>query len=86
MHRVWWLLGVLLLVLPLGSFAQERGVTAEEVVVGTSMPLSGPAAYWGAVGRAMEAYARYLNDQGGIHGRRLRVVVRDDSYLPPRAA
>ncbi len=68
------------------AVAQERGVTAEEVVIGTSMPLSGPAAYWGAVGRAMEAYARYLNEQGGIHGRRLRVVVRDDGYLPPRAA
>ncbi len=76
----------LLLALPLATAAQERGVTAEEVVIGTSMPLSGPAAYWGAVGRGMEAYARYLNDQGGIHGRRLRVVVRDDSYLPPRAA
>ncbi len=66
--------------------AQERGVTGEEVVIGTSMPLSGPAAYWGAVGRGMEAYARFLNDQGGVHGRRLRVVVRDDAYLPPRAA
>lgn len=76
----------LLLALPLATAAQERGVTAEEVLIGTSMPLSGPAAYWGAVGRGMEAYARYLNDQGGIHGRRLRVVVRDDSYLPPRAA
>lgn len=76
----------LLLALPFATAAQERGVTAEEVVIGTSMPLSGPAAYWGAVGRGMEAYARYLNDQGGIHGRRLRVVVRDDAYLPPRAA
>ena len=75
----------LFLALTVGAGAQERGVTPEEVVIGTSQPLSGPAAYWGAVGRAMEAYARFLNDQGGIHGRRLRVVVRDDGYLPPRA-
>jgi branched-chain amino acid transport system substrate-binding protein len=76
---------VLLVALSWPAPAQERGIAPEEVVVGTSMPLSGPAAYWGAVGRGMEAYARYLNDQGGIHGRRLRVVVRDDGYLPPRA-
>ncbi len=86
MHRVLGLCLVVLLALPFATTAQERGVTAEEVVVGSSMPLSGPAAYWGAVGRAMEAYARYLNDQGGVHGRRLRVVLRDDGYLPPRAA
>ncbi|MCS7173835.1 MAG: ABC transporter substrate-binding protein [Armatimonadetes bacterium] len=84
-------LAVFLLVVGLAGLlgratAQERGVTPEEVVIGTSMPLSGPAAYWGAVGRGMEAYARYLSEQGGIHGRRLRVVVRDDGYLPPRAA
>ncbi len=86
MRTAAWLCAVVLLALPLSAGAQERGVTADEVVIGSSMPLSGPAAYWGAVGRGMEAYARYLNDQGGIHGRRLRVVLRDDSYLPPRAA
>lgn len=68
-----------------GASSQERGVTADEVVLGTSMPLSGPAAYWGAAGRGMEAYARWINDQGGVHGRRLRVVARDDAYLPARA-
>ncbi len=86
MRIAWVLLLAALVSVPFGAVAQERGVSPDEVVVGTSMPLSGPAAYWGAVGRGMEAYARYLNDQGGIHGRRLRVVVRDDSYLPPRAA
>ncbi|MDR7463596.1 MAG: ABC transporter substrate-binding protein [Armatimonadota bacterium] len=65
--------------------AQERGVTPGEVVFGSSMPLSGPAAYWGGVGKGMDAYVRYLNDQGGIHGRKLRFVLQDDSYLPPRA-
>jgi len=85
MRSVLGMCTVLLLALSWAGAAQERGITPEEVVIGTSMPLSGPAAYWGAVGRGMEAYARYLNDQGGIHGRRLRVVLRDDGYLPPRA-
>lgn len=64
----------------------ERGVTATEIVVGTTMPLSGPAAFWGVpISGAMEAWFRHLNDQGGINGRRLRLVARDDGYLPPRA-
>lgn len=67
--------------------AQERGITPTEIVIGTTVPLSGPAAYWGlGVGRGIDAYLKSINDQGGIHGRRFRVVLRDDSYLPARAA
>lgn len=65
---------------------QERGVTTAEVVIGTSQPLSGPAAFWGVpVTGGMDAWIRFINDQGGIHGRKIRLVARDDSYLPPRA-
>ncbi len=64
----------------------ERGVTASEIVLGTTMPMSGPAAFRGVgVGGGMEAWMRTINDAGGIHGRRLRLVVKDDGYLPPRA-
>jgi len=64
----------------------ERGVTASEIVLGTTMPMSGPAAFWGVgVSGGMEAWLRTINDAGGIHGRRLRLVVKDDAYLPPRA-
>jgi ABC-type branched-subunit amino acid transport system substrate-binding protein len=66
--------------------AQERGVSATEVVIGTSQPLSGGAAFWGVpVTGGMEAWIRLINEQGGIHGRRIRLVALDDSYLPPRA-
>lgn len=64
----------------------ERGVTATEILVGTTMPLVGPAAFWGVgVSGGIDAWFRYINDQGGIHGRRLRLIVKDDAYLPPRA-
>ncbi len=64
----------------------ERGVTPTEIVLGTTMPMSGPAAFWGTgVSGGMDAWLRYINDQGGIHGRKLRLVVKDDGYLPPRA-
>lgn len=65
---------------------QERGVTDTEIVIGSSQPLSGPAAFWGqGVGGGMAAYLAWINDQGGIHGRKIRLVLRDDSYLPTRA-
>lgn len=65
---------------------QERGVTSNEIVIGSSQPLSGPAAFWGqGVGGGMDAYLKVLNEAGGIHGRKIRLVLRDDSYLPPRA-
>ena len=64
----------------------ERGVTPTEIVLGTTMPMSGPAAFWGTgVGGGIDAWLRHINDQGGIHGRRFRFAIRDDAYLPPRA-
>ncbi len=81
--------GALLAVLLLFSAAaqsQERGVTPTEVVIGTSQPLTGPASFWGLpVTGGMDAYIKLINDQGGIHGRKIRLVALDDSYLPPRA-
>ncbi len=79
----------LLALLVTGTVAQtqERGVTATEVVIGTSQPLSGPASFWGLpVTGGMDAYIKFINDQGGINGRKLRLVALDDSYLPARAA
>lgn len=65
--------------------ADVPGVTDKEVVIGVTTPLSGPAALWGTTGRGMEAWAAYVNDQGGVHGRKLKVVVKDDAYNPTRA-
>jgi branched-chain amino acid transport system substrate-binding protein len=79
----------LLVVLWLASVvsAQPRtpGVTDTEVAIGVTGPLSGPAALYGNLGLAMDAWARYVNDQGGIHGRKLRVVRMDDAFNPGRA-
>ncbi len=64
----------------------ERGVTATEIVMGTTMPLSGGAAFWGVpISGAIDAWFKTINDQGGISGRKLRLVVKDDGYVPPRA-
>jgi ABC-type branched-subunit amino acid transport system substrate-binding protein len=69
------------------AFAQTKapGVTDTEVTVGLTMPLSGVAAAWSNTGVAMEAWARQVNEQGGIHGRKIKVVMKDDGYNPGRA-
>ena len=67
--------------------AQRRapGVTDTEIVLGTSTPLSGPAAAWGNTARGMEAWTAHVNEQGGVHGRKIRFSIKDDGYVPGRA-
>jgi len=65
--------------------AQSPGVTEGEVVIGVTVPLTGPAALYGNLGVAQEAWAKHVNDQGGVHGRKLKVVIRDDGFNPGRA-
>ncbi|MFZ5818092.1 MAG: ABC transporter substrate-binding protein [Bacillota bacterium] len=60
------------------------GVTDTEIVIGTWMPLTGPAAPWGVIGRTYEAYFKMVNEQGGIHGRKVRVIIEDDGYNPAK--
>ena len=64
--------------------AQDPGVTDTQVLIGNWGPQSGPAAAWGTVGTAVDAYFQYINDQGGIHGRQLVLATRDDGYDPAR--
>lgn len=66
------------------GFAADPGVTDTEIVIGNWGPQSGPAAAWGTVTTAIEAYFNYINDQGGIHGRKLVLASRDDGYDPAR--
>lgn len=60
------------------------GVTETEIRIGTWAPLTGPAALWGAVARGTDCYFKMINDEGGIHGRRLKLYIRDDAYQPAR--
>jgi branched-chain amino acid transport system substrate-binding protein len=65
--------------------ASVPGVTDTEITIGITGPLSGPAAAWGTIAMASEAYATHVNAQGGIHGRKLKIVLKDDGYNPGRA-
>ncbi len=63
-----------------------RGVTDNEIVLGNHTDLSGPVAIWG-VGATNGARLRFdrANDEGGIHGRKIRFIVEDTQYQVPRS-
>lgn len=68
-----------------GAWAQAvRGVTDTEILVGQTGPQTGPAALWGAVARGTGLYFKGINDEGGIHGRKIKYFLRDDSYSPAK--
>ena len=76
---------VLLLAGPLANAADPPGVTATEIKIGQTMPYSGPASSFGALGKMNVAYMQMINDQGGVNGRKINMISRDDGYSPPKA-
>lgn len=61
-----------------------RAQSRDEIRVGITAPLSGPAAVYAPVSTALEAYFAMVNDAGGINGRGLRLIVADDGFTPNR--
>jgi ABC-type branched-subunit amino acid transport system substrate-binding protein len=70
------------------SAEKVPGVTDAEILLGTHLPLSQtPAAAYAPLGNGMKAYFDYINDtEGGVYGRKIRLVICDDHYNPPDAA
>jgi len=69
----------------LASQAQQ-GVTKDEILVGTIQDLSGPIAAFGkAVRQGMLLRIDEINEQGGIHGRKIKLIAEDNGYDPKRA-
>jgi branched-chain amino acid transport system substrate-binding protein len=63
-----------------------RGVSATEIVLGMHTDLSGPAATYGvSSSNAVKMRFDELNEKGGVHGRKIRLVVEDTQYQVPRA-
>ena len=65
--------------------AQTPGVTATEIKVGNTNPYSGPASAYGTIGKALGAYFKKVNDEGGVNGRKINYISYDDGYSPPKA-
>jgi ABC-type branched-subunit amino acid transport system substrate-binding protein len=60
------------------------GITDTEIKIGQTMPYSGPASPYGAIGKAELAYFKMLNEHGGINGRKINLISLDDGYNPPK--
>jgi len=60
------------------------GVTDTEIKIGNTCFYSGPASSYGTIGRAMAAYYKMVNDQGGVNGRKIDFNSYDDAYSPPK--
>ncbi|UOE42843.1 ABC transporter substrate-binding protein [Agromyces larvae] len=66
-----------------GEAAAAPGITDDTVTIGTHTPLTGPAAAgYSSISAATKAYFDYVNDQGGINGRTIEYLVKDDGYNP----
>jgi branched-chain amino acid transport system substrate-binding protein len=60
------------------------GASDTEIKIGNTMPYSGPASSYGIIGKVDTAYFAMINEQGGINGRKINFISRDDSYSPPK--
>ena len=69
------------------TFAQTQGVSKNEIVIGSIQDLSGPIAAFGKQVRfGMQLRVDELNEQtGGIHGRKIKLLIEDSQYDPKKA-
>jgi ABC-type branched-subunit amino acid transport system substrate-binding protein len=80
-----WIVFVGLLLLTTAAWA-EPGVTDTEILIGSCSVLTGPANFLGTqTVLGAQAYLNYVNEQGGVHGRKLKLVTHDDRYEPAGA-
>jgi branched-chain amino acid transport system substrate-binding protein len=66
--------------------AQTQGITKNEIVLGSIQDLSGPIAGYGkALRNGLQMRVDAINEAGGIHGRKIKLVVEDSGYDPKKA-
>ncbi|UWU69979.1 ABC transporter substrate-binding protein [Bradyrhizobium sp. NC92] len=73
----------------LGAMSQQQHsvqpASDQEIRIGNVMPYSGPLSEFGAIGQAEAAYFDMVNARGGINGRKIRFITRDDNSDPATA-
>jgi branched-chain amino acid transport system substrate-binding protein len=62
----------------------DPGVSDTEIVIGQTMPLSGPLSGYATFAKAEAAYFSAINDAGGVSSRKLRLISLDDGYNPAK--
>lgn len=81
-----FLAGLMILCLAMPGYAQQRGVTKDSIKLGLILVKTGPVAALGLPnGQGMVDYFQYINDQGGINGRKIEVIWEDDQFEAPKS-
>ena len=66
--------------------AAEVGVSSSEIKLGMTVPMTGQASLgYNKIPGAAKAYFDYLNENGGVYGRKIKLIVEDDKYVPTEA-
>lgn len=66
--------------------AAEVGVSSSEIKLGMTVPMTGAASLgYNKIPGAAKAYFDYLNENGGVYGRKIKLIVEDDKYVPTEA-
>lgn len=81
MMRAFALMGVACLAFAASNARADNG---DEIRIGQTLPYSGPASGFGAIGRTQEAFFEKINAEGGINGRKVKFITLDDGYSPPK--
>ncbi len=80
--------GLVVSTVPAQAFSphSEVGVTNSAIKLGVTIPMTGAASPgYNKVPSAMKAYFDYVNANGGVNGRKITLVVKDDQYVPTLA-
>ena len=83
---IWTMALIMAIFVTAGSgFSAERGFDDHEIRIAQFGPQTGPAATWGVVARGGKFLFDLVNEEGGIHGRKIKYFIRDDHYNPSQA-
>ena len=86
MKKMTTMVSIMLLFITCGKQTPTPGVTDTEILIGNIQDLSGPMKELGAVLPAgSNLYFQYINEQGGVHGRQIKMIVEDHQYNPQKA-
>lgn len=66
------------------SYEPTVGITDDAIKIGTSLPVTGALATGGTVRLGAKAYFDKLNAEGGLDGRKIEYIVKDDVYDPSK--
>lgn len=63
------------------GYCQQRGITKDKIITGAYIAMTGALAYPGtSYMYATDSYFKYINDQGGINGRKLEYIAYNDDF------